>query len=179
MRSAPAVLLGLTLVSGEGLAQNRQQPQPASQTSLIVANAAIGGLTAGLWRTAVRRSFWRGFLRGAAAGTVVYAGKRAIGEGNAAGWWMGRQMAALGSSEVVNAAHGRSILESAVLPLGPVRIHVNRAAKRKISPRIDLASSAFVDVNLALPFQLGANGIIDYENRPWEREAVSIAKYVQ
>ena len=35
--------------------------------------------------------------------------------------------------------------------------------------------SRYVDVNLTLPFQLAANGLIDYESRPWEKEAVSFA----
>jgi hypothetical protein len=34
----------------------------------------------------------------------------------------------------------------------------------------------YVDVNLTLPLQLGINSLIDYHDRPWETEAVSIAK---
>ena len=280
MRGRTAVIIALMLVSRDVLAQNSELPQPVGNASLIMANAAIGGLTAGLWRVAARQPFWPGFLRGAGAGTAVYAGKRVIGEGNAASWWIGRHLAALGSSEVVNAAYGRPFLQTAVLPIGPVRFHIDRKAKRKISPRLDLASSvssvvisrrpgarfvwresistgamvflvretsneiggstagvvtiseltpdgnfpplegkrvvlshemvhaaqydfsftawgdalqsaiarrygwtrrlsAFVDINLALPVQLGVNGIIDYEDRPWEREASSLAAYAR
>ena len=108
---------------------------------MLLVNAAVGGLTAGLFRSGARKSFWTGFARGAVAGTAVYAGKRLIGEGTAAGWWIGRHVASLGSSEVANAAHGRPILHSAVFPIGPVRFHVDRTAKRKVSPRLDLAST--------------------------------------
>ena len=278
MRSRLAVLLALTIMSKAALAQTTGGPQPIGTAQLIGMNAAIGGLTAGLWRTAARGSFWRGFTRGAAAGAVVYAGKRVVGEGSSPGWWIGRHIAALGSSEVSNAALGRPFLQTTVLPVGPIRIHIDRKARRRISPRLDLAASIaamaiavrpgarfalresastgamvflvrensdeiggtaagvitlseltpdgdfpglqskrsvlshelvhasqydfvfaalsdpiqsaiarrnswgrrisrFVDINLVFPLQLGANELIDYQDRPWEREAVSFGRY--
>jgi hypothetical protein len=280
MRGLLAVLLASAFISESGYAQVTDLPRPVGEAPMLLVNAAIGGLTAGLFRSGARKSFWTGFARGAVAGTAVYAGKRLIGEGTAAGWWIGRHVASLGSSEVANAAHGRPILHSAVFPIGPVRFHVDRTAKRKVSPRLDLGStiatvvismkpgsrlalresaatgtlvfimpevssaiggstagvltlselvpdgsfppleskrsvlshemvhaaqydfgftawgdamqsaishrsnlgkrvSAFVDVNLVLLLQLGANSIIDYENRPWEREAASLARHSQ
>ena len=278
MRGLLAVLLASAFSSESGYAQVTDLPRPAGEAPMLLVNAAVGGLTAGLFRSGARKSFWTGFARGAAAGTAVYAGKRLIGEGTAAGWWIGRHVASLGSSEVANAAHGRPILHSVVFAIGPVRLHVDRTAKRKVSPRLDLASaiatigismkqgsrfvfqesaatgtlvfitpevsnaiggstagvvtlselapdgnfppleskrsvlshemvhaaqydfgfaawgdamqsaiarrsklgkriSEFVDINLALPLQLGVNGIIDYESRPWEREAASLARH--
>ena len=276
MRRSLLVLFAITFTSAEAVGQDLDAPQRVSNATLLVVNAAIGGLTAGLWRAAAGKPSWESFGRGAAAGTAVFAGKRIIGEGTSPAWWFGRHIAALGSSEVANAAQGRAFLGTAVLPVGPIRIHIDRTAKRKVSPRLDLASSiatfvvasrpgtrfaireslstgatvflaretsdevgrsaagvvmvselvpdgqfpplkgkrsvishelvhaaqydfvfsawadamqsaiakrnsfgrrvsSFVDINLLLPLQLGANGIIDYEDRPWEREAVSLA----
>jgi cyanophycinase-like exopeptidase len=266
----------VTLVSARASAQITQSPEPVSAARLISVNMLLGAATAGVWSAAGHRSFWRGFARGAAAGAAVYAGKELIAEGNPSSWWAGRQLAALGSSEVVNASQGLGFLQRVVIPVGPVRIHVDRRAKRKISPRLDLGSSVsaiviasrerthfalneslatgvlvftvpetsqtvgahtagvvsisellpdgnfpplsgkrsvishemihaaqadfafiawsdgiqraiakripgggfvsrYVDVNLTLPFQLAANALIDYESRPWEKEAVSFA----
>ncbi|HEY0241022.1 MAG TPA: hypothetical protein VGC52_00025 [Gemmatimonadaceae bacterium] len=276
MRRCLVVVLPLMLVSSDAMAQVTDAPQRVSNATMLVVNAALGGFTAGLWRAAAGKPSWTAFGRGAAAGTVVFAGKRIIGEATSPAWWFGRQLAAVGSSEVANAAQGKPFLQTAVLPLGPLRIHIDRSARRKVSPRLDLASSiatiavasqdgsrfairesvstgaivflvpetsnevgrssagvvtiselapdgkfpplegkrsvlsheivhasqydfgfsawgdamqsalakrnswgrrisSFVDINLALPIQLGANGIIDYEDRPWEREAVSLA----
>jgi len=260
------------------LAQTDGLPQPSSMTRIAIVNVALGAVTAGTWSAVQKKSFWRGFARGGAGGAAVFAGKRLIGEGNPVSWWAGREIAALGSSEVVNAAEGLPFLQRAVIPVGPIRFHIDRLAKRKVIPRLDLAStiaagviasgertrlavketlatgvivfmvpensrtvgthtagilsvsevlpdgnfpplapkrivishemvhasqydfvftvwsdvaqraiakripaagfiSRYLDVNLSLPLQLGANHLIDYESRPWEREAVSIARH--
>jgi hypothetical protein len=101
---------------------------------------AIGAVTAGVWRAANHRPVWRGVGRGAAAGAVVYAGKRIIAGERPIAWWTGRQLAAIGSSEIANAGRALPILSRAVLPAGPLRIHVDRAAKRKVALRLDFAS---------------------------------------
>jgi hypothetical protein len=121
-------------------AQVSERPQPASMTSVAAVNVALGAVTAGAWSAAKNKSFWRGFVRGGAAGAMVFAGKRLVGEGNPASWWFGREIAALGSSEVVNAAEGLPFLQRAIIPVGPIRFHIDRRAKRKISPKLDLAS---------------------------------------
>lgn len=240
-------------------------------------NVALGAVTAGAWSAARRKSFFRGFGRGAAAGATVFAGKRIIGEESPLAWWLGREIAAIGSSEVVNAGEGLPVLQRAVIPVGPIRFHIDRGAKRKVVPRLDIVSSVaalvigsrertrfalkesvatgvlvfivpeesavvgthsagimslgeavpdgdfapltskrlvmshelvhtaqydfaftawsdvaqramsssvpgaafisrYVDVNLTLPIQVGLNRIIQYEYRPWEKEAAAIAK---
>ena len=247
-------------------------------TRVAIVNAALGAVTAGTWSAVQGKPFWRGFARGGAGGAAVFVGKRLIGEGNPLSWWAGREIAALGSSEVVNAAEGLPFLQRAVIPVGPIRFHIDRKAKRKVIPRLDLASSIaggviasrdrarlavkeslatgvivfivpensqtvgthtagilsvseglpdgnfpplspkravishemvhasqydflftvwsdvaqralakkipaagfvsrYIDVNLSLPLQLGANHLIDYESRPWEREAVTMARH--
>ena len=115
-------------------------PRRVSDPQVLAVNVLLGGLTAASWRAATHKSIWRGFARGAAAGAGVYVGKKLIGTGEPAGWWGGRQVAALASSEIVNAAKTLPFLETAVLPLGPIRIHIDRS-KHSVSPRIDLLSS--------------------------------------
>ena len=86
----------------------------------------------------------RGLARGAIAGAVVYGGKRIIASETPLAWWAGRQLAAVGASEVANASLGLPILQRIVLPLGPIRIHIDRAGEKKIAARLDLASSIAV-----------------------------------
>ena len=258
-------------------AQQVDVPRRVGDPQILAVNVLLGGLTAASWRAATHRPIWRGFARGAAAGAGVYVGKKLIGSGKPAGWWTGRQVAALASSEVVNAAKTLPFLETAVMPLGPIRIHINRA-KRSVSPRLDLLASVstiviatrsdsrfawreslstgvpvflrpevsnqvgnyaagvvslselvpdgkfppletkrvvishemvhaaqydffftvwsdpvqqaiarklsvaggisrFVDVNLLLPVELAGNTAIDYKNRPWEIESLSLTKH--
>ena len=269
-----ATLLGTATPSSAQISEDARQ---TSDSRIAAVNVALGALTAGTLSAARHKSFWKGFARGGAGGAVVYAGKRLIGEGNPSSWWAGRQLAALGSSEVASAAEGLPFLQRIVIPVGPVRLHVDRLAKRKVTPKLDLSSAIatviiasrdrtrlaineslatgaivfvvpetsgtvgthtagvvslselvpdgkfpplptkrgvishelihavqydfvftawsdvmqhaigkrfpavglvnrYVDVNLTLPLQLGVNSLIDYHDRPWETEALSIAK---
>jgi hypothetical protein len=104
-------------------------------------NAAVGGLTAGAWQGLSGKSFWNGFARGAGGGIMVFAGKRIIAERSPAWWWIGRELAALGSSEVANAASGRVSFDRITIPVGPVRFHFEPRRKRLPSPTIDFAST--------------------------------------
>jgi hypothetical protein len=104
-------------------------------------NAAIGGLTAGTARAVAHDSFWKGFGRGAAGGLAQFAGKRIIAEGRPAFWLVGRQVAAVGSSEVANAAQGRRLFQLVTLPVGPIRIHLEPRARRVKAPTLDLAAA--------------------------------------
>ena len=145
-----AAIAAFACFSRGALAQPVQQPLPAGDAQILIVNALLGGLTAGTWRAVTKRPLLAGFTRGALAGATVYAGKRMIGSGKPSGWWAGRQLAALASSEVVNAGKGLPVLQTVVIPLGPVRLHVNRA-KRKVSPRLDLASAMSVAYSLTQP----------------------------
>jgi hypothetical protein len=129
------------LGGGEAYAQ---QPLPARTTSdakLLAVNVALGGLTAGVWRVVTRKPLVAGVVRGSAAGAIVYVGKKMIAEETPLGWWAGRQIAAIASSEVANAAEGLPILQHVVLPVGPIRVHFDRHAARKVMPRLDALQS--------------------------------------
>jgi hypothetical protein len=51
----------------------------------------------------------------------------------------------------VNAGFARPVAQQLVIPLGPIRFYVNRAAKRKIVPRLDVVSSITAAVLVARP----------------------------
>jgi hypothetical protein len=107
-------------------------------------NALLGGVTAGVLRKRGGGSFREGFLRGAAGGGAVYAGKWvAVGRFEWAGF-VGRQVAAVGGSEIRNAAAGMGVLEQVVLPLGPVRVYTGREAGTHV--RVDATGAAALAV---------------------------------
>lgn len=135
LRAIVVQLLALTCVASAGRAQHRESPGAAA------INAAIGGLTAGTWQALSGKSFWTGFGRGAGAGLTVFVGKRLIAKRSPGWWWTGRQLAAVGSSEVLNAAEGRRALDRITLPLGPVRIHFEPRTKRMPSATVDVFST--------------------------------------
>lgn len=104
------------------------------------ANAAVGGLTAALWQELSGGSFEDGLVGGVLGGSVVYAGKRVAAERFPGAGFLGRDLAAAGSSVVRNAADARPLLDSLSLPAGPFRLYVsprNPAA----SPRVEVELS--------------------------------------
>ena len=273
-------MAALSSAAIDASAQNLGATEGGRELRFAIGNVAIGAATAGVWSAINHRPVARSVGRGALAGLGVFAGKRIIANGRSADWWIGRQLASIASSEVANAGRGAPVLDHFVLPAGPVRLHVNRRAKRKITPKIDVLSAGatafvatregtrfawkeslatgtlaflqpevseniggsvlgvmtiselapngdfpplqskrqimshelihnaqydfifssisdplqsilsakssvtrklfrYVDVNLAAPLQIAANGLIDYNDRPWEREARYLAEYAR
>ena len=124
-----------------------QTPHPLpSELKVATVNIAIGAVTAGVWRAVTRRPILPGAARGAAAGAAIFAGRRIVTKAQPGYWWLGREMAAIASSEIANAAQDRPILERAIIPVGPIRIHVDRAAKRKVQPKFDIVSAIVAGV---------------------------------
>jgi hypothetical protein len=136
-----AVLISLSLAAPALDAQTFEAPKPYSEANLLISNAVIGAATAAVTRAIGRKPIAAGAIRGAIAGAGVYAGKRLIGNGQPGYWWLGRELSALASSEIGNAGRGLKPLEHAIVPIGPVRIHVNRLARQKIVPRLDVVST--------------------------------------
>lgn len=92
------------------------------EVAFLGLNAAVGALTAGVWQELSGGSFERGFTQGALGGSVVYAGKRVAAESFPGAGFLGRELAAVGSSIVRNAADARPLLDSLSLPAGPLRL---------------------------------------------------------
>lgn len=104
----------------------------------VGANVLIGGVTAGVAQMWNGKSFFRGFVRGAAGGGLVFAGKQITAQRFDGAGLLGRQVAAVGSSVVNNAAADRPVLSRLVLPVGPVRVYAEPAAGRAHA-KVDLA----------------------------------------
>ncbi|MCG6957469.1 MAG: hypothetical protein LJF04_15880 [Gemmatimonadetes bacterium] len=104
-------------------------------------NALLGGLAAGVQRVLHHGSFAEGFTRGALGGGVSYLGKRtAVARFSGAGF-LGREVNAVGASITRNAALGVGILDTLVLPVGPVLAFVD--------PRHIAGSRLRLDLNQA------------------------------
>jgi hypothetical protein len=134
-------------------------PRWVGEFATLSANALVGGLTAGLARTLRGGSFGDGFVRGALGGAVVYGGKRLAAERFEGAGLAGREVAAVGSSMVRNAADGAPLLERLVLPFGPVRLYV-RPAARSVRPKLDalaLGWTLYGVLESELTFDLGSS----------------------
>jgi hypothetical protein len=98
-------------------------PAPGHLT-LLGANMVLSGATSGLLRWRGGGSFVEGFAKGAAGGAVIYGGKALVVGRSTAAPFLGRQLAAVGSSAVRNAGAGQGLLAHLTLPFGPFRLHV-------------------------------------------------------
>lgn len=128
-------------------------PSWVGQFTLLAGNAALGALSAGILQELRGGSFKDGFTRGAAGGAVVYAGKRlAVQEFGGAGL-LGREVAAVGSSMVRNAAEARPVLARLWLPVGPVQLTWDRQATRGsgVQARVDVMAAAALGWAVAVP----------------------------
>jgi hypothetical protein len=107
-------------------------------------NAALGGITAGLFRVLNHGSFVEGFAQGALGGGLVYVGKRIAGQQFDGAGLLGRELASVGNSIVFNAADGRGAFDRLLVPLGPlpVRLVVSPGGPRPVWPKVDLVSFA-------------------------------------
>jgi hypothetical protein len=125
-------------------------------------NVVLGGVTGAGLRVLRGGSLRQGLasgIAGAAGGALVYAGKRvAVQRWDGAGF-VGREVAAVGSSVVWNAAAGRGVADRLVLPVGLVRLYLAADEGFRVTPKLDLSSTVAIAVATL-------NGGID-----WERSA--------
>jgi hypothetical protein len=115
-------------------------PRTSGHVQTAAINAALGGLTAGILARARGKGFGAAFLRGAAGGALVYAGKRTAAASFDGAGFLGREIAAVGGSVSVNAAEGRGALDRLVLPVGPVRLYVTPGQETPVRARVDAAA---------------------------------------
>ncbi len=122
----------------------------ADHVAVMGVNAALGGITAGLFRALNHGSFVEGFVQGVLGGGLVYAGKRIAGGQFAGAGLLGRELASVGNSIVFNAADGRGAFDRLLVPLGPlpVRLIVSPGARRPVWPKVDLVSFASLTFGL-------------------------------
>ncbi|MBA4158197.1 MAG: hypothetical protein H0X65_12065 [Gemmatimonadetes bacterium] len=118
---------------------------------VLGANAALGGITAGVMQWARGGSFSRGFIRGAAGGGMIYLGKRVSAESFRGAGLVGRQVGAVGASVVRNTSEGRSLLDPLMLPVGPLRFYIPHDATTRVRVRVDLPGAAVLAHALLSP----------------------------
>lgn len=127
-------LAAMVVASGNSSAQVHAHEQPDWVVDVgvagvnIVASAATAGLTAAIRGEDISRAF----LRGAAGGGVVFAGKRVAVESFDGAGLLGREMAGVGTSIVRNAGDGQGWLEEVWLPIGPVWLQVRSGEGRRL-----------------------------------------------
>lgn len=100
-------------------------------------NAAVHGLTAGIWAVVQGRDFSDAFALGAAGGALTYAGKAMVGQRWDGAGLLGRQLAATGVSLSRNAADGVPALDRLVFPVGLGRVYVAWREPRPVRFRVD------------------------------------------
>lgn len=121
----------------------------AGDAAFMAINALVGGVTAGLWQALSDGSFADGFAGGALGGGVAYVGKRLAAETFAGAGFLGRDVAAVGSSIVRNAAEARPLLDSLALPVGPLRLHLSPGRLSPPRVEVDLAELYWTGYGLA------------------------------
>ena len=128
-------------------------PRWTGELATASANAAIGGLTAGLVAAVRGRDFADAFTRGALGGLASYVGKRLAAERFSGAGLLGREIGAVGASMTRNAAEGRGLLDLIVLPIGPVRLALDRGSGERISlgAKLDLTAAGWIVYGVAEP----------------------------
>lgn len=139
-------------------AQEAPLPQRYNKGMLAIGNAGLGALASVVGQgVRGKRVTLRSVLHGAAGGGLVYAGKVVVARNSGFTNLLGRELAAVGSSGVLNASSGRGFVDHLSLPWGPVRVHIDRNPA-KVNLKLDLAGSVATIAALAdsdLDFELG------------------------
>ena len=118
-------------------------PRAQGEGLSIAGNALIGGATAAVRARLNGRPVLKAFAGGAAGGVLTYAGKRISVERMEGAGFLGREVAAVGTSFTANAAEGRGLVDRLMLPAGPVRVYVQtRGPGPRLSARVDAAAVA-------------------------------------
>jgi len=159
-----AIVLGSAgAVPGTTYAQDGHHPEPfpdaghastprwVGHFAIFSANALLGGVTGGVHRRLRGGSFADGLAGGMLGGAGTYVGKRVAARHWDGAGLVGRQVAALGTSASRNAGEGRGALEHVALPVGPVRVHVQSGAVRRVHASVDLHSLFWTGYGLAEP----------------------------
>src|SRR5688500_8293306 len=130
--------LAAVAFAGQKVDAQALRSDDASYGSWLVGNMAIAGSTAAIGALFSHRPVLKAFAIGAAAGAGMFVGKLSIATEGPVGAWGGRQIGAISSSVVANAATGRSPFDEVVLPVGLVRLYITPATG-KVQPSVDLA----------------------------------------
>ncbi len=114
-------------------------PRWVGEFASLSANGLVGALTGGLLQHFRGGSFRDGFVRGALAGGIVYAGKRVASESFSGAGLLGRGIGAVGASAVRNVSAATPSFSRLSLPIGPLWLDLDTTT-REIGARIDPAA---------------------------------------
>lgn len=128
-----------------------------SQRKLLVLNSAAGATIGGVVQKLRGGSFVHGFTRGAVGGAAVYAGKRYSVEHHFGAGLIGREVGAVGSSIIRNAAAGRGMFTRMMLPFGPLHFYLNPDTTSRFTVKVDFLTTAVTTLAL-----LSGEAEIDY-----------------
>ena len=137
-----AVLLGGATPSGLA-AQSAAEERLRGDIELLVGNVVIAGLAAGVAGWLNDRRFWKAMVGGAAGGATMYVGKRLATADSEAWGLLGREVSAVGASMTRNAAFGSAILDTLLVPIGPLRLYWSSRERRIAHVRLDVEELAW------------------------------------
>jgi hypothetical protein len=151
-----AIIAWALLLGGTRAIEAQDTPQwrpkaGVGEVTFLSANTLIGALTGGIFQALRGGSFTDGFTRGALGGAVVYAGKRLSVERFDGAGFLGRELAAVGTSIVRNAGDGAPSLHRLVLPVGPLRLYLHPRGNGTVNLKVDLYELAWLGYAMAEP----------------------------
>ncbi|HET9981954.1 MAG TPA: hypothetical protein VFQ38_00135 [Longimicrobiales bacterium] len=112
-------------------------PHWVGEFTILSANVLLSGASAGVVQLLRGGSFRDGFMRALPGGAAVYLGKRLAAERFDGAGLLGRQVAAVGTSVVRNAAAGAPMLDELILPVGLGRLYLSPRAPGRLRFRVD------------------------------------------
>lgn len=119
-RPATAVLVLVAVVALSGAPAEAQDAGPGEHVEVAVLNVVAGGLTSTVAALLGGHDVIDAAVGGAVGGAGVYVGKRVAAQRFDGAGLLGRELAAVGTSVVLNAGEGRGWLEAVWLPVGPL-----------------------------------------------------------
>ena len=130
VRSAWFIPVGLFMVTPLHAQQREEADAWVTHAGYMATNALLDGVIAGLIQYfADEGTFADGFAKGALGGSIGYAGKLVAAEQFDGAGFVGREVAALGTSITRNARLGAGLLDEIVFPVGPMRFYWNRTGE--------------------------------------------------
>lgn len=188
MRLWPGVLAATLFLPFSVNAQSYGELDPhrdlRADTHMVLANAALGGITAALFKRQHRGERMRAFRDGAIGGSVAFAGKRIAVERWGGAGFIRREIGSIGHFIIANASNGDPLLSRITLPVGPVRFYVVRGdSGRTITTKFDLPSLLYAGYRLvkkdAFAWRASASSgvlvfrVTDKPLRIWQNRCVS------
>ena len=122
---------------------------PGRDLQYAAGNILVGGLTAGIASAIRGRPITTAVIQGSFGGAMSYLAKRITAENIPASGLVGRQLGAVGASIVRSAAFGSGLMvDTLVLPIGPLRAYVTPLDLGQSRVRVDLEEVAWLAHNL-------------------------------